>query len=406
MRLAFFLLFILSHPLMAQTTNGAAASKKEKKIALVPMPVLAANPTTGFMFGVAPGATWVTGDTATTSMSSFLGGFIYTTKKQLFTSIRGSAFLENDRWVLTTDVRFNINSQPTYGLSTQPDKFNRTLVASSERVSDGLRNGPPASEMLGFHHLRLHQVVLKRHRESRFFYGLGYHLDVMTSLDDKQLDLVSVPQALTFHYQYQQQKNLPVDGYALSGLSLNASLDSRDNVANPYAGRLASVMFRVNPRWAGSTASSTHLWVEYRDYLPLTKTRPRNLIAFWAYGSFVTSGHMPYMLLPATGWDFYSRSARPYTQGRFRGEDLIYTEAEWRFPLQQQKENLGAVVFVNMTSASSRTEHVSLFRYGQLGYGAGLRYMIDKKSRVNLGADYGRGANGASGFFLNLNEYF
>ncbi len=402
------LVIIKSFFLISVTVVGQPSEqpKTEKKVSIVPMPVIAANPTSGFMFGVAPGATWFSGDPQTTSMSSFLSGFIYTAKKQLFTSVRGSAFLEGDRWILTTDVRFNINSQPTYGLSTNPDNFNTTKVASDSKVSDGILDGPDRSEMLGFNHFRLHQVVMKRHSDSRFFYGVGYHLDVMGKIEDNELNLTAVPPVETFHYAYQQAKNLPLDRYALSGISLNAAYDSRDNQANPYAGRLVSMAFRVQPEFLGSTASSTHLWLEYRDYVHLSKTRPRNLLAFWAYGSFVTSGHVPYMLLPATGWDFYSRSARPYTQGRFRGEELAYTEVEWRFPLQREKEKLGGALFLNMTSASSRTNNISLFSYMQLGYGAGFRYMISEKSRVNIGADYGRGVNGASGFFLNLNEYF
>jgi hypothetical protein len=44
----------------------------------------------------------------------------------------------------------------------------------------------------------------------------------------------------------------------------------------------------------------------------------------------------------------FGRSGRPYTQGRFRGEDLIYTELEWRFPLTSaEKDRLGAMLFVN-----------------------------------------------------------
>jgi hypothetical protein len=130
------------------------------------------------------------------------------------------------------------------------------------------------------------------------------------------------------------------------------------------------------------------------------------MLAFWAYGNFVTGGKVPYMFLPASGWDMFGRSARPYTMGRFRGEDLAYTEAEWRFPLQKTKEKFGAVLFINMSTASNRTGNVSLFHYPQLGYGGGLRYMLSEKNRVNISLDYGFGRNGASGLFLNLNEMF
>jgi hypothetical protein len=57
-------------------------------------------------------------------------------------------------------------------------------------------------------------------------------------------------------------------------------------------------------------------------------------------------------------------------------------------------------------TASSRTENINVFQNMVLGYGAGLRFMINEKKRVNIGLDYGFGAHGAQGLFVNLNEYF
>jgi Omp85 superfamily domain len=391
----------------ANAQDTTTSDKEDKKFTIIPMPVIAANPTTGVMFGVAPGVSFINGNPETTSISSFLGGFIYTTKKQLLTSVRGSLFTEGDKWIFTSDLRFNINSQPTYGLSTKSQSADNTIInRQNDKDIDDLLDGPTEEEMMGFNHFRLYQTVMKRHQDTRLFYGLGYHFDNVSKIDDNELDLTAAPQLLTHHYRYQTIKDLPLTNYSQSGVSLNLSFDSRDNIANPYNGRLASVSFKVNPSFLGSTSSASQLWLEYRDYFHVSKSRPRNLIAVWSYAWIVTSGKVPYMFLPAVGWDMFSRSGRPYTQGRFRGEDLSYTEAEWRFPIQKVKNKMGGVVFINMTSASSRTEDIGLFSSAQFGYGAGFRYMLSEKNRVNLGIDYGRGRNGASGVFLNLNEYF
>jgi hypothetical protein len=389
-------------------TTAAPPAKKQKKFTIIPMPVLAANPTTGLIYGVAPGISWINGNPKTTSISNFLVTLLYSQKKQLFLQMRGNMFLEGDKWILTTDLRYNLNSQPTYGLSTSPKFADNTIVGrtGSKDGLDDLFHGPSEEEMMAFDHFRLHQTALKRHGSSRFFYGAGYHLDIMTNIDDNELDLSANPPVITHHYRYQNIKNLPYTKYTQSGISLNASLDSRDNIANPYTGRLASISLRINPSFLGSTASNSQLWTEYRDYFSLNKARPRNLIAIWAFGWFVTSGKVPYMFLPATGWDMFGRSGRPYTQGRFRGEDLVYTEAEWRFPLQKEKNKMGGVIYLNMSTASSRTQNIGLFSAAQFGYGAGFRYTLSEKNRVNIGVDYGRGHNGASGIFLNLNEYF
>ena len=47
-----------------------------------------------------------------------------------------------------------------------------------------------------------------------------------------------------------------------------------------------------------------------------------------------------------------------------------------------------------------------MLEYWKPGTGVGLRIMIDEESRANLTIDYGWGAKGAQGLFLNLNEYF
>jgi outer membrane protein assembly factor BamA len=400
------LIFLGISSITAQVSSDTVAPKKQKKFSIIPMPVIAANPTTGLMYGIAPGIAWVNGNPKTTSISNFLGTLIHTAKNQLFIQLRGNMFLADDKWILTSDLRYNLNGQPTYGLSTAPLYADNTIVGKNNKVSDNLFDGPSKSEMMFFDHFRIHQTVMKRHGSTRFFYGLGYHLDIMSNIRDNELNLGATPPVVTHHYQYQTSKGLPTDKYSLSGISLNGSFDSRDNVANTYKGRLAFVSFRLNPEFLGSTASSSHLWLEYRDYFNLDKSRPRNLLAFWTFGSFVTGGKVPYMFLPATGWDLFGRSGRPYTQGRFRGEDLSYTELEWRFPLQKTKDKFGAVIFTNMSSASSRTQSIGLFNSFQFGYGAGFRYMLSAKNRVNIALDYGWGHNGATGFFLNLNEYF
>lgn len=391
----------------ADAADAPGAGKPDKKITMVPLPILGLNPTTGFVAGFSPGFYYTLGDPATTSMSSALGYILYTTNNQFFISLRATTFLKDDSYMVVNDVRFALNSQPTYGLGTNPEFWEKDVVGGDDEVSDNPYDKVPRQEMMGFDHMRFYTTVFKRVADSRFFYGLGYHWDRIYNIDDRKLDLEADPPVITFHEEYQQRIGVSSKQYAQSGISLNAMFDSRDNVANPYDGQYAFASWRPFPEFLGSTASGSQLWLEYRNYFTLDKKRPRNLLAFWAYGWFVTGGTVPYMFLPATGWDMFGRSGRPYTQGRFRGEDLIYTELEWRFPLTSaEKDRLGAVLFVNASTASNRNESIGLYEYLQFGYGGGLRYMLSPKKRVNLSLDYGFGAHGASGLFLNLKEMF
>jgi hypothetical protein len=109
------------------------------------------------------------------------------------------------------------------------------------------------------------------------------------------------------------------------------------------------------------------------------------------------------LLLPSTGWDDPFNTGRGYIQGRYRGRNMFYLEAEYRFDILRNGF-LGGVVFANAQSFSNVT-------YSELttiapGWGGGLRIKLNKESGSNLCIDYGFGLNGSRGFFVNLNEVF
>jgi len=385
--------------------DSTKTEKKQKNLSIIPLPAVAYNPTSGLMIGVAPGSNWFMGDASNTSISSGLGTVIYTTNKQWILTAKTNVFLSGDQWNLLGDIRYFITSQPTYGLGTGPNS--NKVAGSGLELEDGTFSKPiETNQMMEFNFFRFHETVLKRHHSTRFFYGLGYHLDIHSKIEDNLLDESSEPPVYTSHFLYQKNNGMALDKYTTSGVSFNLLYDSRDNSVNPYSGRYAFVNLRVNPTFLGSDKSSSILWMEYRDYIHFDKKRPRHLLGFWTYGWFVTSGTVPYLDLPSVGWDQFGRSGRAYTQGRFRGEDLWYGETEYRFPLQKNKETFGGVVFANVTSASNRGNDISLFDYLNYAAGAGLRIMINKKSRANLNIDYAIGQYGHHGFYFGLNEVF
>ncbi len=387
----------------ATETGNGKNEKKEKKITLIPLPVIASTPTTGFMYGVAPGASWYMGDKSNTRISSALGTVIYTTKKQLILTAKSNVFLSGDSWILLGDWRYFITSQPTYGLGTGPQSAKP--IGQGIEYSDNSFSAPiPDAQMMEFNYFRFHETALKRIGDSYFYAGLGFHFDNHTKINDNLLNLGT--DSITSHYAYNTAQGISPTDYITSGISLNGIYESRDNAINPNSGRYAFINLRINPTFLGSDKSSSILWLEYRDYIHLSQERPRHLIGFWTYGWFVTSGKVPYLDLPSVGWDQFGRSGRAYTQGRFRGENMMYGEIEYRVPLQKNKETFGAVLFTNFTTASNSLGDINLFEYIDVGYGLGLRIMINKASRANLAVDLAFGEYGASGFYLGINEVF
>jgi len=114
-------------------------------------------------------------------------------------------------------------------------------------------------------------------------------------------------------------------------------------------------------------------------------------------------GNVPYLALPAIGWDTYNRSGRGFIQGRYRGLDMMYNEAEYRFPITKNGL-LGGALFVNATNASSYDQ--KLFEKVAVGFGGGIRIQFDNRSRTNLGIDFGMGSDRSSGIYFNLQETF
>jgi outer membrane protein assembly factor BamA len=307
--------------------------------------------------------------------------------------------------ILMQDLRYFNTSQPTFGLGTGPNSAK--LVSSGFKFDDGsISNGINEAQMMKFQYFRLHETFFKRINDSKMYLGIGYHLDIHYKIDDQLLSLDSLPSTITSHYAYSTKNGFNPDKYTLSGLSANFLYDTRDNTVSPYKGFYSLATLKFNPSFLGSTKRSSTLWAEARKYISLSKVRVRNVLGIWAYGNFQLGGNLPYMDLPALGWDQYGRSSRAYTQGRFRGQSLLYTEGEWRFPLQKNKDKLGGVLFLNATTASNSDANIQMFDYVNIGYGFGLRYMLNEKSRTNLCLDFGFGNYEAKGFYLSVNEVF
>jgi len=408
------LLVLYSLNIKAQNAKDTVSYDKGLSInnlKLVPIPIIAANPTVGILYGLAFSSTAILGDPSNTRMSTSSGTVNYSTNNQFLSLIKSTIYTSRDEWILMGDWRYFDSSQPTFGLGTGP-KSQKLVVNDSIEYKDGMFTEPVAeSQMMSYRYLKLSEILLKQIHQ-HIYLGIGLHLDFHYKIEDHLLSLDTIggkkPQ-ITSHYAYSKVHDYNTNEYMLSGLSLNAVFDSRDNSTNPYSGRYALMSLRINPLALGSDQNSSSLWLEYRDYFSVSKKRKRDLIAFWAYADLQISGYRPYMDLAAIGWDQFGRSGRAYVQGRFRGNNLIYSEVEYRKRIWGTKKNpdlIGAVAFVNATTASNLDAGQNLFKYVNYGYGIGLRVMLIKASRINLTLDYAWGDYGAQGIFINASEVF
>jgi len=373
--------------------------KPPKKTMLLILPNISSNPTNGFLLGVGGSIGWYFGSSETTRVSSIGFSAAFTTKNQFLAFAKSNVYTADDKFFLQGDWRFYIYSAPTWGLGTNaPDTITPSNILAWQGAD--LEKTDGTYPML-YDFIKFHEIV--NYKIAEYLYaGIGYHLDYYNKITDEIREFDTLP---TPHYLYSRSKDFNTTRYMLSGISLNAVYDSRDNLMNPYTGYYININYRYNPTFLGSDQNSSSLWLEFRTYVPLSKKTPRHLIAFWTFGNFLLTGNQPYLTLMASGEDQKGRSGRPYVAGRYRGEDFIYGEVEYRFPITQCSKILGGVLFVNATTASNRSTDVDLFNYIRPGVGFGFRFMINKHFRTNINFDLGFGYK-SKGFYFYGTETF
>jgi len=366
--------------------------KPPPKNFLLIIPIIASNPTAGFIFG--GGFTYAFKvNQAYPRVSSITANATYSTRGLLNLNMKSNAFVWKDRLVLNGDWRFLINHETTYGLGTTKYTSGYIDINGYQTSTDSL------GQALQYNQVRIHETGSIK-IFGNFFAGLGIHYDQFYNIIDKN------DTAISYHYLYSVKHGFNPSEYVGSGLSLNLLFDSRDNQVNAYKGYYANINYRVNLKALSSTENSATLLTEFRAFYPLDgQEKHRHILGFWYYGSFVASGNVPYLLLPALGYDQRQRTGRGYTFGRFRGEDMMYGETEYRFPISRYTGILGGVLFANCTTTSDKTHDVMLFDYLRAGYGGGLRIMMDKTSRTRLEIDAGI-ADRSVGFYLGAQETF
>lgn len=368
------------------------------------IPIIGSNPATGFMLGV--GLQYGFKMSGLDTRFSMVSGSVQlTSKNQKIFLLKNNIYTKNNNIFFTGDWRYLIYSQSTYGLGTNAPIGGlldyQYSLGGSETSTDSL------AQPLNFNFLRLHQSasfrILKRHEG--FYLGVGYGLDHYSKIVDQKLRLTPEDSLITSHYGYSQYYGFSAVRYSISTLNLNFVWDTRDNMINPYKGHLLMLTWRGGPKFLGNKNPSNFFHVEWRSFHPLSVRNPRHLIGIWLMGDSTPEGKFPYMTLPATAYDQRSRSARGYAQGRFRGNNFVYGEAEYRFPLSSCGGLWGGVLFLNGTTANNPLQSLSLFESIRPGYGVGVRLMVDKATRTNLAIDVGFGDK-SSGFYLAATETF
>lgn len=180
-----------------------------------------------------------------------------------------------------------------------------------------------------------------------------------------------------------------------SGAVLTSIYDSRDYRLNATKGWLFHLDAGLYQNNQYNTFSTYN--IELANYIDLSSTitdSAPGLIAWQLQGHF-TNGDVPWNLLPDLGG---SNAMRGYIKGRYRDEQMMMGQVEYRLPIFQR---YGMVFWGAAGSVAPKASELS----DELltSYGTGLRFII--KDNINLRFDVGVGEN-ETNFYLNVNEVF
>ena len=341
---------------------------------------------TSYLVGIACNVSFYTYQSDSAKISSVLFDNYYSEHKQLFATVNSNVFTSNEKYNLQGDWRYYKFPTTTYGLGSNTSFANATNV--------------------DYNYLRFYEAIMKCVTDNLFI-GIGYNFDYHFNITETKI--TGSGETDIENYTFGNNSETPFTNSTSSGISINLQYDSRLNCNNPKEGTYVNLKIRDNLTALGSNTNWQSLILDARKYIHLSKNSG-NLLAIWNYDWLTLSGKPPYFDLPTIGSDAYDNTGRGYAEGRFKGLNMLYDEAEYRFGILKSGL-ISGVVFINASTFSNySTLNPSSFsaKFDKInsGYGAGFRIKLNKNSDTNLCFDYGIGTGGSNCFAFNLGEVF
>ncbi len=297
-------------------------------------------------------------DSATQNSSLSLTGFV-STSGALCVGLTNYTFFTADRWRLF--VEGTLNRVPTR-------YWGQGYDAAQGNEQKYVNNG-----------MRLHPILM-RAIAGRLYMGAGWdYSQTHADIDDPHPDD-------TFSRYHAASSTRS------SGATLSLSYDSRDLVTRPQHGHYFKAEYTWFDPALGGDTHFTATELQYDRYFSLNE---KTVLAFDLWGRF-TRGDVPWDRLSMAGDD---RRLRGYYQGRYRDNDVVSGQVEYRRKLTWRH---GYVLWLGAGALGNRVgdmdDHPLLPT-------AGVGYRFEVKPAMNVRLDLGFGKESA-GFYFQVAEAF
>lgn len=185
-----------------------------------------------------------------------------------------------------------------------------------------------------------------------------------------------------------------IEGGAVTNAGLLMRYDSRDIVFLPTKGIFATLEATRSGKLLGSEYPYTEIFFNASAYFSLKKKHvlATNLVT----GS--QQGEVPFYKLLTMGGP---KRPRGIIEGRFRDKNLLLFQLEYRFPIYKR---FAGVAFASTGRVAEK--YTDLLDAGfHYNYGAGLRFVLDKKNQLRIRLDVGFGSDEPA-YYLTVGEAF
>lgn len=185
------------------------------------------------------------------------------------------------------------------------------------------------------------------------------------------------------------------DGGRNSGIGPMFYYDSRDSQIYPSSGIFAESSLQVYDRFTGSNFSYVKWIVDFRKVVPV---RENQIFVYNAY-SEILRGDVPFFGMPLMGGN---RRMRGLFEGKFRDNNMMVLQGEYRYKFAKR---WGVTGFGGVGNVYSNRFPFD-FGNTKVTYGAGGRFQLSKREKLNLRLDLAHSPGEDMRIYLTFGEAF
>lgn len=344
------ILFTSATSLYSQGLGGGGSSRIEGRAKFLPVPYLNYDRSAGFTLGAVPMLMFNPVMNDTLSPSSIVGGVgTYSTNETWFMMGFGMFFLDEDNWRITTaggvgSINFQFFLDGIIGIWIPYQTDAKFFFLKGER--------------------RIYKHL---------YGGISYiFADAVSTSTDFPIS----------------------DSLRSNGYGLNLSLDTRDNPHYPRKGYLSSVKYTSFPGFFGNESVSHKLDFEYNHYF--SSRRNKDVIAARLFAG-VGLGDLAFSQQYIVG----RKDIRGYTQGAFRGNNLLALQGEYRWNFHKRWGAVGFAGVATVLQAINESDNGKPLPC----IGTGIRFKAFPETNFSVGLDVAM-ARDDWGIYFQIGEAF